>query len=111
MILSSQEIQELTIKFLSEHSHQLEYITYRFDEVMYREGAKGSKIFIVKEGVFRVGRLDASNTDMTIAFAFKNQVLVPIGICIPEFPSLFSITSIENSLCKANLLYEISIEQ
>ena len=67
-IFSTAEISAIIEKFLQTHSKKLELKTYEFEEVVRREGERSKKIFIVKDGIFRVGKTDTWKSNITIAF-------------------------------------------
>ena len=110
-VLSCMEIEKATANFLSKYQDQLECKTYGYEEVVRSEGGHDPRIYIIKEGVFRIGRIDAWKSDITVCFAFNPHVIVPVSSIVTGFPSLFQIKSIKNSLANSNSLYEISIEQ
>jgi hypothetical protein len=111
MILSSQEIQELTIKFLSKHSKKLECKLYPFEEKVFKQGEIINNIYIVKEGVFKIGKVDTPEFTNSLGFCFKDYILAPFGVFAPGIGALFELKSIENNLTKCNSMYEISLEQ
>lgn len=113
-VLSNEEIKKAIASFLSKYSDKLECKTYGYNEIVRREGNQDQTIFIIKEGVFSVGRtftLYTPKSHPTFAFCFKSDIIVPVASIVPDFPSLFQIKSVENNLSKTNMLYEISFEQ
>lgn len=110
-ILTTEEIKQKTENFLSKYSKELECKMYGFEEIVHREGERSRKIYIVKNGVFRIGRVNAPIPDITLGFCFKSSFIPSIASIIPDFPSLLQIKSISNNIANCNSLYEIGIEQ
>ena len=110
-ILTIDEVKNIVEDFISENQSKLECKKYGFEEILRREGDQDQIIYIVKEGVFRIGKLDTWEPDITVAFCFKSDIFISLSAVAPCFPSLFHIKSIKNNLCNYNEIYEISIEQ
>ena len=110
-ILSTAEIKKITANFLSKYSRELESRIYGFEEVVRREGEIAKKIYIVKNGVFKIGRINTPIPDTTLGFCFKSAIMPSIAFVVPNFPSLLQIKSIANNIANCNSLYEISPEQ
>jgi len=110
-ILSDAEIQKITANFLSKYSKELECKMYGFEEVVHREGERTAKIYIVKNGVFRIGKIDTPIHDVTLGFCFKSAIIPSIPATSPQFPSLLQIKSIANNIANCNSMYEIGMEQ
>ena len=105
------EVETFIKKFLSKYAKQLECKLYKNEETVLYEGSHTAKIYIVNEGIFRIGRTQNMEKETTIAFCKKYFVLAPISIISPNFPSLYEIRSIKNSISKQNTIYEVSIEK
>jgi hypothetical protein len=110
-ILSVLETKKIVSEFISKNNRNLTSKKYDVEEVVRREGDQDQTIYIIKNGVFRIGKIDDSKKTKTLTFSFKSDILVPISSQISNFPSLLQIKSIENNLTKHNELYEISMEQ
>ena len=67
-ILTTSEIQRFVTKFLNKYSKQLELKIYDHEDIVRREGERSQKIFIVKDGIFRIGKTDSLKSNVTIAF-------------------------------------------
>jgi len=111
MILSTAEIKEIIVDFLSKHSNELECKVYEYEEKIRREGEQFPKIHIVKEGVFRVGKLDTPVLNVSFDFYFESHIVVPMTSIYNDYATFFEVKSIENTLSNSNSVYEISIEQ
>ena len=110
--MTASEIKNITQKFLSKHSAEISYKLYPFGEKVCCQGERtASKIYIVKEGVFKIGKVDTPEFTNTLGFCFEGDIRAPLGIFIPNVQSLYEIKSIENSLVQCNSLYEIPLEQ
>jgi len=110
-ILTTEEIKKITTNFLNKNSKRLECKTYGFEEIVHREGERSRKIYIVKNGVFRIGRIDTPIPDVTLGFCFRPNVIPSIASIVPNYPSLLQIKSISNNISNCNSLYEITIEE
>ena len=110
-ILSTAEIKKITAQFLAKYSRALECKIYEFGEVVRREGERKEIIYIVKNGVFRIGRIDTPKADVTLGFCFKSTIMPSIASVAQNYPSLLQIKSISNNIANCNYMYEISIEQ
>jgi CRP-like cAMP-binding protein len=75
MLLSQEEIKKITNKFLEKYSKKLECKVYKYDEFVRRQGEKTSKIYIVKDGVFKIGKIDSTGLYRTLNFCFKLDVI------------------------------------
>jgi len=109
--LSQHEIEKIIKDFIEKYSNELYDRVYKNEEIVRSEGDKTSKIYIVKEGIFRIGKIENMKKDTTIALCRKFIPIVPISALVPDFPSLYEIRSIENNLANPNSIYEIPIEQ
>jgi len=111
MVLSIAEIKEIITNFLSKHSNKLECKVYEYEEKIHREGEQTPKIYIIKEGVFRIGKLDTPVSNTTLGFCFESQVIIPMQSIHNDYISLFELKSIENNISNCNSVYEIPLEQ
>ena len=109
--LSQHEIEKIIKDFIEKYSNELYDRVYKNEEIVRSEGDKTSKIYIVKEGIFRIGKIENMKKDTTIALCRKFIPIVPISALVPDFPSLYEIRSIENNLSKHNSIYEIDMKQ
>ena len=80
MVLTVNEVAKIMADFLSKHTKELECKTYEYEEKVIKEGKKEPKIYIVKDGVFRVTKLDIQNANATLGFLFKSDIVAPIVI-------------------------------
>jgi CRP-like cAMP-binding protein len=112
MILTITQIKEIIQDFLSENSNELECKVYEYEEKVRREGDSIPKIHIIKEGVFRVGKVDIKTESATFGFLFEYDLMVPMTSLHNDYSAFFELKSIENNLTNNhNLVYEISAEQ
>ena len=111
VVLSIADVEIIIKDFIAKYSNELECKIYKDEEIVRREGEISKKIYIVNDGVFRIGKIDHQKTDMTIAFAWKNNVIAPVSSIVDNFPAIFELKSIENKLSNTNSIYEINIEQ
>jgi hypothetical protein len=111
-LLSILETESIMQDFISKHSDKIECKVYEYEEKVRREGDQSQKIYIVKEGVFRISKTDTWEPDITVAFCFVPNIIVPVSAIVDDFPSLFQIKSIKNNLTDShNSLYEIGMKQ
>ena len=114
MLLPKEKVKEIIADFLAKYSKELEYIMYPFNEIVCRQGEIKPKIYIVKEGVFKIGKVDTPELTNTLGFCFENDIRTPLGVFSskPQTQiSLFELRSIENNLTQCNSMYEITLEQ
>ena len=120
MLLSSDEIKKLVDEFLVKYSADLECKFYEFEDKIRNQGDRSPKMYIVKEGVIKLGKIENLTNPIvsTLGFCFGSGALVPLAFLFPNSKvpiSLLEIKSIKNNLLKDksqfNSVYEITAEQ
>ena len=109
--ISHLDLRKKIEEFLAKYGEKLQAKNYKINEVVRREGEKSQMIYIVKNGIFSISKLENMESETIIAFCRSLNFIVPVSALVPNFPTLYEIKSIENNLANPNSIYEIPIEQ
>jgi len=109
--ISHLDLRKKIEEFLAKYGEKLQAKNYKINEVVRREGEKSQMIYIVKNGIFSISKLENMESETIIAFCRSLNFIVPVSALVPNFPSLYEIRSIENNLANPNSIYEISMKQ